>query len=73
MELPGLARLKKSVQRKYLEFRGIRFVVLLLTIIILGDYRNSFLRSNAQIRVGQIPDLAMVFKKSYHNYFDAQT
>ena len=40
---------------------------------ILGDYHNSFLRSKAQIRVGQIPDLAMVFKKSYHNYFDAQT
>ena len=39
----------------------------------MGDYRNSFLRSNAQVRVGQIPDLAMVFKKSYHNYFDAQT
>ena len=39
----------------------------------LGDYRNSFFRPNAQICLGQIPDLARVFKMSYRNYFHAQT
>ena len=40
---------------------------------LMGDYHNSFFRPNAQIRLGQIPDLAAVFKMSYRNYFPTQT